>query len=498
MPETVAVIGSGLAGLTTAFLLSPSFTVTLIERTLSAGVDIASVVTDDGIVIDSPMRGIQKEYYPSLFELVQFLGLETFVTNVDTNYYSWDGCGEENASFLGTTAFMHRLSFLKLPGLLYDWIKSSTFLKTSSLELARLYITALALKSSGKIALIDQTFGKYLDFNHYSASFKYKFLAPFLCGIATCSVEDVMEYPAAILLDVIATYGSDIYQIKGGISSLVDKLIDPVSNRLFSTTIVGCWKDKSGMIVTQDSKGIKRTFDKIVFATPGSVITKILSAPPPHGLQSLNHLSDPLTKFKFIPVRVVVHSDPSILPISKKTWKSINFGLDSCGEIMSTQWINSLQNVKSSSKDYFETSSIIVNPYPNISKPSIISEHVFQRGLVNLESLDGIDEIERVQGVNGVYVAGSWVWPGMPLLEGCIASSLRIADRLGVQRRFGNGTAIVDGRYESLVKRFLRSEMNGTVKYKWAKGVVGMCVCYVLQVLTIILGLIFSLSQKIC
>ena len=488
MPENVAMIGSGLAGLTTAYLLSSKFNVTIFEKQESAGVDIASVITKDGIIIDSPMRGIQKEYYPSLFELVRHLGLELFITNVDANYHVWQGSGETNESFLGTSAFMHRMSILKLPGLIRDWLGCSWFIKRSSIELARLYLTAVALKTSGKIVAVDQTFGKYLDCNYYTSSFKYDFMAPFLCGIATCSVDEVMEYPASIILDLVANYGTDIYQLKGGIKTLVAKLLQPISQTIYGTCITGCWRDSFGKLILQDSRGTKHKFDKVIFSTPSPVITKILSTPPPHGLHLLPHLTTPLSTFTSVPVRVIIHTDPTILPLLKSTWKSLNLAIDSRGETMSTQWINSIQGLNIP-QDYFETSSFIVSPSPLINQELVISEHVFVRGVVTRESLEGIDQLERKQGVDGVYVTGSWVYPGMPLLEGCVASALRIADKLGVERVFGKSGGGQDG----LVRGFLKGELSGQVTPGILRKVCGMGLLWLLYILTMIIGLLTKL-----
>ena len=117
--------------------------------------------------------------------------------------------------------------------------------------------------------------------------------------------------------------------------------------------------------------------------------------------------------------------------------------------------------------DYFETSSIFISPEPEIAQSKKVSEHVFPRSLVNRETNSGIDELELVQGLNDMYFIGSWSWPGMPLLEGCVTSAIRIAERMGLARPWtpcGGESASWckedDLLERSLVERYLNDDLS--------------------------------------
>lgn len=117
--------------------------------------------------------------------------------------------------------------------------------------------------------------------------------------------------------------------------------------------------------------------------------------------------------------------------------------------------------------DYFETSSIFVSPEPQIAPSKKISEHIFPRSLVNKDTHSGIDELELAQGINDMFFIGSWSWPGMPLLEGCVASAIRISERLGLPRPWDlEGEESAPWKKEddllerSLVERYLNGDLS--------------------------------------
>jgi predicted NAD/FAD-binding protein len=179
------------------------------------------------------------------------------------------------------------------------------------------------------------------------------------------------------------------------------------------------------MIIVVDQFGLEREFDYVIFATQGLVAQKILK----NGNQKLY---DCLGKFEYKPVRVVIHSDDSVMPRDKVDWRGLNITFDG-KESMASMWINFIYDLPTSMPDYFETSNLFVEPL-SIDKSKIINEYVFPRSFVTMESCDALDVLEQCQGINGFFFVGSWVWPGMPLLEGCVASSVRVAERLGIQR----------------------------------------------------------------
>ncbi|KAJ3306170.1 hypothetical protein HDV03_000404 [Kappamyces sp. JEL0829] len=438
----IAVIGSGFAGLSAAHLLSSKYNVTLLERNKNVGMDIASVSVSDThgneIRIDSPMRGITKSYYPTVFALYQHLGIKVVQAALFTSYGRWfgNGPGSMNASetIFSTNDVKSRFTLIGLCSLAWSFLWIPFTAKLALFEFVRLLLHASHLSHTKTLAYVEGTMGQWLEKHHFSLHFQEKFLAPFFCAMATCTQKQILSYPAKVLLHLVLTYMDESCRVEDGVRTVCSKLLAPVCEVVYDCEIVGAWNDEdTGKILVMDQTGYKRYFDQVVFAGQALLAKKALTAPPPADVVASRpdaRTVAALGKFAFIPVRVVIHTDDSLMPSQKDHWRGANLVIDEKNETMATLWINYLHKL-SSVKNYFETSSFFVTPEPHISPEKIISSHTFPRSIVTKDSCDAIDELELVQGRNGFYFVGSWAWPGMPLLEGCVASSVRVAERLG-------------------------------------------------------------------
>jgi predicted NAD/FAD-binding protein len=95
MRETCAVVGSGLGGLTVAHLLSTKYNVTIIEKAKLIGMDVASLTVKDNnsnpVRIDAPMRSISPDYYPTLFNMYDYLDIVRHLGGWETAWSVWKG-----------------------------------------------------------------------------------------------------------------------------------------------------------------------------------------------------------------------------------------------------------------------------------------------------------------------------------------------------------------------------------------------------------------------
>lgn len=217
------------------------------------------------------------------------------------------------------------------------------------LEMIRLYLEALHLAATKQLAFVEGTIEQWLDTRHFSEDFQTRYLVPFLSGMGTCSKTQIFDYPASVILHMVSRWGDDTYQVVGGVRNVCSKLLEPVSEVVFNCEISGVWKDAAtGKVVVQDSTGYKRLFDKIVFAGAAHTARRIIMATPPKDLAAVKpdkRFLSALSKFSFLPVRVVVHTDSSIMPRDKKHWRGINLAIDEKRDAMATLWINYMQNI---------------------------------------------------------------------------------------------------------------------------------------------------------
>ncbi|KAJ2314382.1 hypothetical protein IWW51_005989, partial [Coemansia sp. RSA 2702] len=198
-PKRIAVVGSGLAGLTTAYLLQKSgCEVELFEKADSVGMDAGSLSVD-GVRVDVPFRVFTPDYYPYLYSLYSHLGIEFAAAD-----YSL-GFADEHAasiwSYTNTTLddFQmpipdgirrgHRLAVTR------DWVR----LVFACVKIMR--VPAL-LRPGGYLDRL--TIGEYLKREQYDPVFTDRVFIPFIASLLTCSLSAARMYPATTILHFVS------------------------------------------------------------------------------------------------------------------------------------------------------------------------------------------------------------------------------------------------------------------------------------------------------
>ncbi len=345
------MIGSGLAGLTAAHLLSEKYNVTVLERNANVGMDIASVSVSDGsgneVRIDSPLRGISRHYYPTVFQLYAYLGVNTRAAVSSISISNWEGSHNPRNS-LNTFAFDKITSFslISIVKTLYWFLLLKLQEKIALFEICRIVAHAILLSQTKKMAYVEGTMGDWLERHHFSKSFTEFYLAPYLCSMGTCTVKQLLAYPAKVLLHLLSHPSDRLRIAEGGVRTVCSRLLENVSEVVFDFEVVGVWRDlTTGKIVIVNAGGYRREFDKVVFAGQAILAKKLLTAAPPSNIIAAKpdvRTIMGLAHFLFYPVRTVVHTDETLMPSEKSQWRSGNFLIDSKKETMATLWINEL------------------------------------------------------------------------------------------------------------------------------------------------------------
>lgn len=235
-------------------------------------------------------------------------------------------------------------------------------------------------------------------------------------------------------------------------------------------------------------------YEFVVFATQAHQIAWILgdggeaAIRDPEFARHLESVKRLFGRVEYVRSMVAVHSDPALLPPDRTTWRAMNFVLHQqepvvktvvinrttkAGPVAISPAINPTASITGShylnhtfpslgAVPYFQT----WNPWP-LPRPSLTSSLTyFDRALVTEDSVDAMDQVDLHQGRYGLAFAGSFVWPGIPLLEGCVKSAARCCGEVG--RMFGVEVVVpwmnggVPGRSgvgERLSDRFFRGEV---------------------------------------
>lgn len=316
----VAVVGSGVAGLTSAHILSRRDHVTLFEADARAGghahthdlpQDSGTLAVDTGFIVHN------NRTYPNLIRLFGELGVETQDSDM-TMSIRCDGCGLEYAGAKGAAGVFARPANLLRP----------QYLRMLA-EILKFWRRARALLAAGPEAGGEETLGKFLERENFSGYFTAHFMAPVVSAVWSCDPTTALSYPARYLftfLDhhgMLGIKGSPQWKtVKGGSRSYVDRVVADIQEVRLNSPVLAVRRTAAGVkITTADST---EEFDAAVIAAHPREALAMIADPTPDEIRLLGAMPYSVNHIKF-------HRDPAVLPRSEPARASWNYRLPSCG-----------------------------------------------------------------------------------------------------------------------------------------------------------------------
>ncbi|KIJ45097.1 hypothetical protein M422DRAFT_251293 [Sphaerobolus stellatus SS14] len=441
---SVAVIGSGLAGLTAAYLLSSfptqpecGFDVHLFEKAASLGMDShsISITTEDNKEqrIDVPMRSFQGGYYKQVIALYRKLGVEFRTANfsyslsslkqwlnnvVDLQtYLLYNGSsGTKGVSSPSTDSmkqdfvgrFLGCLSFvIGTLVLLYNYL--------------RLVILSSPLSRPGpSVTFRDWTVqtsprnfvAKWLNLDKAWIAFAQDVLTPIFSAVCTAPEEDIYDHPMEEFLEYIwKTLGTDHYVVKRGVREVVSHISRDIKHVHVSTTITSIELDKedTSKLTIKTTEGTYHGFSHIILATQANSGVPLLktyhsSLPDdaPGHKAAVQKLIDCLDIFHYRKSIVINHTDSRFVPQDKRDRRDLNLVLGTADHLSEkdidsvtlpssyTMATHLIANLKSE-KPVYQTTNPIVPP----SKDSLLSVSVLERAVVTTASKVALEDLSR-------------------------------------------------------------------------------------------------------
>lgn len=418
--KRIAVVGSGIAGLSAAWLMHPHCDVTVFEseaqpgghsHTVNAGTADHPVWVDMGfIVFNAPC-------YPNLVALFDHLDVPhqltdmSFGVSVDAGSLEYGSLG-----FKGLFAQRRNLFRPRFLSLLLDIVR---FYREAPKDMAAL-------------ARDDYRLGDYLRDRNYGRAFIDDHLLPQAAAIWSTSARQIMDYPFRAFIAFFENHGllkiSDRIlwsSVIGGAQAYLQKLITPFRDRIRSDcAITSVRRSQNGAILT-DRHGVTHIFDEVVFATHADITLKILSDATPEEQRILG-------AFPYTQNEVVLHTDASFMPKRKGAWSAWNYrgerDADQEQLLCVTYWMNLLQ-VLNTKTNYFVT----LNPTHPVAEDTVIKRVVFDHPLFNAQAISAQKDLPRLQGVHRTWFCGSYFGSGFH--EDALQSGLAVAESLtGVAR----------------------------------------------------------------
>ncbi|NJL92378.1 MAG: NAD(P)-binding protein [Anaerolineae bacterium] len=414
----IAVIGSGIAGLTAGYLLSQKHTVTLYERQPTPGMDAFSVDLEGGVRLDVPMRLNYPGYYRALLAMYAHLGIETQRLQANATFLTPDG----HPYFRFST---RRLGPLALPQLDGEpsgqW--SAGQIAADAWRLAQQASHDLASGTVGNVTLED-----YLAHNRYSADLAEGFLYPFYATISTCAYATVRNMPAQVILETlnprILLSGFRTFQrVKHGTQAVVKALTQPIQSLRLSTTVEAVCRVPGGVQVVENN-GASSVYDHAIIATQANHALKLVADANP-AERSVLHA------FPYESCEVVIHTDANLLPPCSRDWAQMNFVVGSEDVLpTATGWMNPAYPELAARPPIFHT----LNPASPIDPAHIIDRTWFERATLSPTALPAWQTLQNLHNERGrqLWFVGAYATPGLALQENAAESAVQVALRLGV------------------------------------------------------------------
>ncbi|GBF87498.1 cyclopropane fatty acid synthase [Raphidocelis subcapitata] len=422
--KRVAVIGSGISGLSSAWLLHRAgHHVTLYEAEERCG---GHTLTADaaGVPVDLGFQVYNLTTYPHLVGFLEALGVDTepsdmsFSLSIDDGRLEWASVGDLDTVFAQRSNALSP-TFLRM---VYDVVR---FGKEAP----------KVLEPSSAASYRDVALGAYLDSNGYSQAFRRHYLLPMCAAVWSVPNAQVLEFPIQMLVRFWVNHHLlDLTQrpkwrvVKGRSQAYVRAVTAEIPEVLTSTPIASLERLASGGVrVTPAaaSGAPARDYDAALLAVHSDTALKIL------GEGATGAEREVLGAIPYSNNDVYLHTDESLMPRLKKAWSSWNFlgtsGDGEGGAVCVTYWLNRLQNLPPSAPQLFVT----LNPLHPPAAAKTLRRLDLAHPAFSFASYRAQERVASLQGAGGVYFAGAWC--GFGFHEDGIKAGIEAATLLGAK-----------------------------------------------------------------
>jgi predicted NAD/FAD-binding protein len=417
--RTVAVVGSGVAGLVAAYVLSARNRVTLFEADgrLGGHAHTHSVARSDGTVVsvDSAFLVHNDRTYPTLCRLFAELGIETHDTDMSMSVRDDRGRASlEYAGARGIGGLFPSLSNLARP----------RYLRMLA-EVKRFHREATRLLDSPSDGDADETLGSFVGRHDFSPYFVEHFMTPLVAAVWSCAPGDAMRYPARYLFvflqhhGMLSVFGSPTWRtVVGGSITYVQAIARRIDEVSVGTPVQSVQRVPEGVQISVGDAA-PRVFDAAVIATHPDQALRLLAVPTAAQRAVLGAIG-------YSTNHTQLHTDESVLPRRSRARASWNYlATPDTDHVLVTYDITRLMGLPGPGRFL-----VTLGGRDRIDPATVIAEMTYEHPLYTPESVAAQALLPTIDD-DRLTFAGAY--HGWGFHEDGAASGLRAAERLGAR-----------------------------------------------------------------
>lgn len=408
----IAIIGTGISGLGAAWLLYPHHDITLFEKEPRPG-GHARTVRAEGVDVDTGFIVCNRRTYPLFIPLMEKLGVLLEPSDMSLSA-SFEGGRYEYGTFSTRAMFAQPMCLMDAG----HWRLIR--------DILRFFRQAPAHSAH------EGSIGDLISALRLGTEFRDRFLLPISGAIWSTPTADMLRFPASAFVRFFDNHGllsvrgqPQWLTVKGGSQTYVNRILEQVSSDVRLSCPVYSVRRGTDFILIASPRGEER-FDRVVFAT--------------HAPQALAMLQDAdkdetaiLGALRTQANRMVLHSDPRLMPRRRAVWASWNYVTQGTTPttdqpISLSYWMNRLQNLET-------PRPLIVTLNPEFEPMHVHDEASFAHPQFDAAAIAAQARLGEIQGRGGIHYAGAWTRYGFH--EDGLLSALRVAQSMGVEWPLG-------------------------------------------------------------
>ena len=411
----VAIIGSGISGLTCAYLLHKKHEVTIFEKNdyIGGHTHTHEIEHQDKVwYVDSGFIVYNERTYPNFIKILDQLGVNRQLTrmgfSVKSQQYNLEYAGHSLDGLFAQRSNLFRPSFI------------------------RMLRSMMRFNSEARMDLkkIDPhvTLGEYLSSKNYPDEFIKHYIIPIGAAIWSTVPSLMMDIPAIFFIRFFDNHGllqivdrPNWWVISGGSKKYVEKMVVGFRDKIRLSVPVQKVKRDGRSVTVQ--YGLKESgsekFDSVIFATHSNQALAMLDSPSKAETEILGAI-------QYQKNDALLHFDDSILPKRKKAWSSWNYLLDEDqnGAVALTYNMNILQSLNSS-----RTFCVSLNSGDHVDRAKIIKDLSYDHPLFTVASIEAQGRKNEISGKNNTFYCGAYWRNGFH--EDGVMSALEVCKNFG-------------------------------------------------------------------